>query len=79
VLPPPRLELVTQALSAAGPAQPCTDSASRFAVLLPHGGYGEVSVELDGCRRILSYPGRGKDPVLSQGGPELTQILDESR
>ncbi|MGN9911212.1 hypothetical protein ACTMTJ_27015 [Phytohabitans sp. LJ34] len=79
VLPQPRRDLIEAALSTTGPAEPCTGPASRFAVLMPQGGgYGEVQVELDGCRRVLSYPGRGKDPVVSQGGPELTRLLDES-
>lgn len=80
VLPQPRRDRIEQALSAAGPAQPCASPASRFVALIPQGGeYGEVTVELDGCQRVLSYPGRGKAPVLSQGGPELTRLLDESR
>jgi hypothetical protein len=79
VLPQPRRDLIEDALSATGPAEPCTGPASRFAVLmLQGGGYGEVLVELDGCHRVLSYPGRGKDPVVSQGGPELTRLLDGS-
>jgi hypothetical protein len=80
VLPSPRRDLIERALSAAGPARPCTSPASRFALLIPQGGgYGEVPVELDGCQRILHYPGRGKAPVLSQGGREITQLLDASR
>jgi hypothetical protein len=79
VLPQPRRDLIEQALSATGPAKPCTGPASRFVVLIPQGGgSGEVHVELDGCQRVLSHPGRGEDAVVSQGGPELTRLLDAS-
>jgi len=79
VLPQPRRELIEQALAATGPARPCTASAGRFAQLMPQdGGSGEVYVELDGCQRVLTYLDRGRGTALSQGGPELTRLLDES-
>lgn len=78
VLTPDRLDPIKQALSTAAPAQPCASPASRYAVLTV-GGYGQVTIELDGCQRFLHRPDRGNDHLLSQGGPNLTRLLDESR
>lgn len=54
-------------LAAAGPAAPCGATHTRFAVV---GKSTPVSVELDGCMRILA-----PDNTLRQGGAELTTLL----
>ncbi|MFC0527439.1 sigma factor [Phytohabitans kaempferiae] len=66
-----------EAEAAAPPAADCAAHASRFAVLLPIGrNNGEVYIELDGCRRILTPPADGRGHVLAQGGEALTRLID---
>jgi hypothetical protein len=64
---------IRRALPSGTPAKPCDTPADRFAVLST-GGAGEVYVELDGCRRVLSSTGGG----LLQGTPALTAALDRA-
>jgi hypothetical protein len=60
---------VRRALPSGTPAARCGTPANRFAVLA-----GEVYVELDGCRRVLSAGGGG----LLQGTAELTRALERA-
>ncbi|HLT09589.1 MAG TPA: hypothetical protein VK028_02125 [Micromonosporaceae bacterium] len=66
---------VADALRAAGPAGSCSRPASRFALLrrIDNVG-GEVYIELDGCRRILSYS-HEDPPALGQADAALVELL----
>lgn len=68
--------VVADALRAAGTAEPCSTPATRFALLRRADNVGgEVYVELDGCRRILSYANQGP-PALRQADDALVELLD---
>lgn len=67
---------VADALRAAGPAGSCSTPASRFALLRRADNVGgEIYVELDGCRRILSLANEGS-PALGQAETALVELLD---
>lgn len=77
VLTPERRTLIEKSLLAAAPAGKCSKPASRFAVLSSADGVaGEVYVELDGCRRIMTDLATGT-PVLAQGDAGLAALLDQ--
>lgn len=59
-------------IESGGPAVACTTPASRFAVL--HFGAGQISVELDGCRRLLATAADGGETV-RQAAPALVKQL----
>ncbi len=62
-----RAAAVRTALAALGPARPCTQAHTRFAVLDP-----EVYVELDGCLRVLTH-----SSTLRQGDAALVALLED--
>jgi hypothetical protein len=75
VLPPHRRESVERALTALPPAKKCTGAADRFAVLWATDRRGgEVYVELDHCRRVLTRPMSGP-PILAQADTTLVGLL----
>jgi hypothetical protein len=79
VLPADRRTAIEHALKAAGPAEPCSAHASRFALLRSvAGGDPQTYVELDGCRRIMVVPRPGAGgPVIAQGDATLTELIDK--
>ncbi|MEH0971245.1 hypothetical protein V6U77_08955 [Micromonospora sp. CPCC 205546] len=79
VLEADRRTAIEKVLKAAGPAEPCSAHASRFALLRSvTGGDPQTYVELDGCRRIMvvTYPGAG-GPVIAQGDDALAKLIDK--
>ena len=72
---------VTQLLLDSAPAVDCARQATRFPLLLPADGPGDVYVELDGCHRILiESANAGPQPgtrLLSQASGELVNLLSE--
>ncbi|NBE80178.1 hypothetical protein [Micromonospora rubida] len=77
VLPADRRTAIEHVLKAAGPAEPCSAHASRFALLWSvTGGDPQTYVELDGCYRIVAvaYPG---GPVIAQGDAALAELIDK--
>ncbi|MEH1017032.1 hypothetical protein V6U90_28530 [Micromonospora sp. CPCC 206060] len=75
ILPQHRREPVEQTLTALPPARQCTGTADRFAVLRTVDGTGgEVYVELDHCRRVLTTPSSGP-PTLAQADNTLVGLL----
>ncbi|SCL21978.1 hypothetical protein GA0074692_1300 [Micromonospora pallida] len=75
VLPQQRRESVERALTALPPAKKCTGAADRFAVLWATDRTGgEVYVELDHCRRVLTRPMSGP-PILAQADTTLVGLL----
>ncbi|MFI7523855.1 hypothetical protein [Micromonospora globbae] len=79
VLPADRRTAIEHALTAAGPAEPCSAHAGRFALLRSvAGGDPQTYVELDGCRRIMVVPRPGAGgPVIAQGDAVLTELIDK--
>ncbi|MEO3743513.1 hypothetical protein [Plantactinospora sp. B5E13] len=76
LLPRDRWTVLRAALADRGPARECALPAGRFALLqeagVPVGA--EVTVELDGCRRILLTAGSG-DSTLTQGDAALADLF----
>ena len=72
---------VTRLLLDSAPAVDCARQATRFALLLPVDGPGDVYVELGGCQRILTESANaGPEPgtrFLSQASAELVNLLSE--
>ena len=63
---------VRREIEAAGPAADCTTPASGFAVL--HFGAGQLTAELDGCRRLLATAADGSETV-RRASPALITLL----
>lgn len=76
LLPADRWAELRAALADRGPAGECALPAGRFALLQEAGAPGgaEVTVELDGCRRILMTAGSGGS-ALTQGDAALADLL----
>jgi hypothetical protein len=77
VLPADRWTAVEHVLKAAGPAEPCSAPASRFALLwsVTGGDRQTTYVELDGCHRIMVVIPGG--PVIAQGDAALAELIDK--
>jgi hypothetical protein len=77
VLPEDRRAAIEHALQAAGPANPCSTHASRFAVLRPVTGSGpHIYVELNGCRRLIVEAAPG-GTIIAQGDAALIELIDK--
>jgi hypothetical protein len=63
---------VRREIESAGAAAVCTTPADRFAVL--HFGAGQISAELDGCRRLLATAADGSETI-RQASPALVALL----
>ncbi|MEE6263873.1 hypothetical protein [Plantactinospora sonchi] len=76
LLPADRWARLRAALVNRGPARDCALPAGRFALLQApdDAGKGDVTVELDGCRRVLVTTGSGRS-TLAQGDAALTDLL----
>ncbi|WP_329108684.1 hypothetical protein OG792_08525 [Micromonospora sp. NBC_01699] len=75
LLPEQRREVIARTLASMPPAQECTGPADRFAVLRASNNTGgEIYVELDHCRRILTRPMSGP-PTLAQADHTLIELL----
>jgi hypothetical protein len=75
VLPEDRRAAVEQALLAAGPPAPCSEHASRFAMVQAVSNLYPVNyVELGGCHRIMSTGVGGT--VFAQGDAALAALID---
>ncbi|MFK3978864.1 hypothetical protein ACI2K4_00660 [Micromonospora sp. NPDC050397] len=77
LLPEQRREDVVRTLLSMPPARECSGAADRFAVLRAgNNSGGEVYVELDHCRRILTTPLSGPS-LLAQADDTLVELLVE--
>jgi hypothetical protein len=75
LLPAGRWRAIAKKLAEAEPAEDCDRRAGRFAVLRrADESYGEIYVELDGCRRVLVTP-VGISASLVQGDEALVRLL----
>jgi hypothetical protein len=75
VLSAPQWATIREAMRKAGPARDCTTPAGRFALLRrTDDQFGEIYVELDGCRRIVMFPSNDR-PSLAQADAALVQLL----
>lgn len=79
LLPPGRWAAVKREIQASRPATPCTTPADRFALLTTP--QGDISVELDGCRRLVApavLPGDGTSfDTLRQASAALPALLTQ--
>jgi len=66
---------VRREISAAGPAAPCSQTSVRFAVLRERSWDRPISVEADGCRRVLIEGGDFSRGDLRQGSATLVSLL----
>ena len=75
LLPEQRRRTVERALAALPPAKECSGAADGFAMLRAADGTGgEIYVELDHCRRVMTRPLSGP-PVLAQADDALVELL----
>ncbi|MFG2047054.1 hypothetical protein ACGFIW_06450 [Micromonospora sp. NPDC048935] len=75
LLPEQRREVIVRTLASMPPTQECSGPADRFAVLRAADNTGgEIYVELDHCRRILTRPMSGP-PTLAQADRTLIGLL----
>jgi hypothetical protein len=70
-----RWAAVRREISAAGPAAPCSKTSARFAVLREQSWDLPISVEADGCRRVLIEGSNFNRGDLRQGSAELVSLL----
>ncbi|MFG1648509.1 hypothetical protein ACGFIE_01170 [Micromonospora sp. NPDC049275] len=76
LLPQQRRAAIERTLAVLTPVKTCSGAADRFAVLQnPAITGGEIYVELDHCRRVLSTPMYGP-PILAQANNTLIALLE---
>ncbi|MFI6763592.1 hypothetical protein ACIBF5_31160 [Micromonospora sp. NPDC050417] len=75
LLPEQRREVIVRTVTSMPPAQECSSPADRFAVLrAANNTGGEIYVELDHCRRIMTSP-MSSPPTLAQADHTLIELL----
>jgi hypothetical protein len=70
-----RWAAVRREINAAGPAAPCSKTSVRFAVLREQSWDRPISVEADGCRRVLIEGSDFNRGDMRQGSAELVSLL----